>query len=264
MFILVGISAIPIFIVQHFNKNCSTWLRWLLFIFSFSLYMLLSVICREYGVLAERKGFPITPFIILAILSGLQLFSKKTPMLQEIAQDTEKDTNLNKTNILHNQKFHKFILLIIIFIALSLGLHCFVHNISFNKQPVNYWMQPYTTTRLDALRNEIDIFELKRLVPEKVYENEVESDGYFYNIGLVKLEDEYAISFDVWQINNKKTKDDIVDDMQCTASLFLRDDERDKIKIIVSIAPKGQMDMDDESYRGYIPLEIFKTCRKQD
>ena len=83
MCILIGISAIPIFIMQHYKKNCSIILRWFLFILCILIYIILSVTCQHYGILTERKGIPLTPLIILSVLAGVNLFNAKESTTQD-------------------------------------------------------------------------------------------------------------------------------------------------------------------------------------
>lgn len=49
----------------------------------------------------------------------------------------------------------------------------------------------------------------------------------------------------------------------CIASIFLRKEEQNKIKVLIRIAPVGHIDT-EEVYCGNIPSNIFDTCKKQD
>ena len=264
MCVLIGISAIPIFIVQYYKKDCSVGLKWFLIIVCMLIYMILSAICRYFGILAERKGIPITPLIILSVLAGVNLFHTKKSIVQDniIEHNVAKDAiSVKSNNTICEKKLNKKKYInITILIALIITCVLVIKYTVFENKINNYWEQPYNLTRSEILRNEIELFEQNRRVPKKSYDDQIKIDGYFYNVRLVK-DEEYTVLFDVWQENNKVTNTRIIEDMQCIASMFLKNEEQDKIKVIIRIAPEGYMDTED-AYKGYIPSNIFNTCKK--
>jgi len=264
MCVLIGISAIPIFIVQYYKKDCSVCLKWFLIIACMIIYILLSTTCRHFGILAARKGIPITPLIILSVLAGVNLFHAKKSIVQDniIEQNAAKDAiSAESNNTICEKKLNKKnYITIAIIIAIIITCVLLIKYKVFENKISNYWEQSYTLSRSEVLNNEIELFELKRKIPEKSYDDQIKIDGYFYNMRLIK-DEEYSILFDVWQENNKVTKTRIIEDMQCIASMFLKCEEQDKIKIIIRIAPEGHVDTED-AYNGYIPSNIFNACKK--
>ena len=262
MCILIGISAIPIFIMQHHKKNCSIILRWFLFILCILIYIILSVTCQHYGILAERKGIPLTPLIILSVLAGVNLFNAKESTTQDnTEQEIFPNIALKEENVLNKKFLNKKTTVIIVALIILVTIGIFIKNhIKFISKTDNYWTRPYKLTRLEMLENEIDLFELKKQIPEKSYNDQIQVDGYFYNMRLVK-DKEHSILFDVWKNNNKTTDERIIEDMQCIASMFLKKEEQNKIKILVRIAPMDYIDT-EEAYYVYIPNNIFATCKK--
>ena len=159
------------------------------------------------------------------------------------------------------KKINKKIFLIIAALITIITICVFIVKYMYFENKINnYWEQPYKLTRSEILSNEIDLFELKKQIPEKSYNDQVKTDGYFYNMRLIK-DEEYNILFDVWQENEKITNERIIEDMQCIASMFLKNGEQDKIKVLIRIAPKGYIDT-EEIYNGYIPSNLFNTCKK--
>lgn len=59
MIVLVLISSIPIFIVLKLKKSYSNVIAWVLFFLCGINYILLKLICIEFGVLNENNGVPI-------------------------------------------------------------------------------------------------------------------------------------------------------------------------------------------------------------
>ena len=262
MCILIAISAIPIFIVQYCKKDCNNTLRWFLFILCLFIYMILSIICQHYGILTERKSIPITPLIILALIAGINLFNcPKDIITKNTEQKIAKNDNLGKSGNIIKKFFNRKTTIVIISLIISIIIFLFVRNYnSYVNKIDNYWEQPYTLTRIEMLQNEIDIFELKRQIPEKSYNNQVQADGYIYNMRLVK-DNEYAILFDVWQKDAKASRETIVKDMQCIAGMFLKKEEQNKIKVLIRIASIGYIDTEEVFY-DYIPSNVFNNFHK--
>ncbi len=71
MLILVVISAIPIFVTLKTKKSYSNIFAWVLFVVCCLIYIVLKVICIEYGILGNSSSVPLIAMFIFYGLSRL-------------------------------------------------------------------------------------------------------------------------------------------------------------------------------------------------
>ena len=59
MLVLVAISSVPIFIMLKFKNSYSNVAAWVLFFLCGIIYVLLKVVCIEFGILNESNNAPV-------------------------------------------------------------------------------------------------------------------------------------------------------------------------------------------------------------
>ena len=107
---------------------------------------------------------------------------------------------------------------------------------------------PHIPTNQDFIEQKIRNWE-NEIKGDKNYEND---NGFIYNISLIKNNYKYNLRFIVWQINNKGTKENAIEEAKVVTSFLLNSFERKLIKIEVWYNPKDVMDADEIIYNDYV------------
>lgn len=98
-----------------------------MFILCILIYIILSVTCQHYGILAERKGIPLTPLIILSILAGVNLFNAKESTTQDnTEQEISSNIALKEENVLNKKFLNKKTTVIIIALIILVTIGIFI------------------------------------------------------------------------------------------------------------------------------------------
>lgn len=139
--------------------------------------------------------------------------------------------NITKLNFIKNNAFWIFIIICLFYI-----------------NSCTYLLMPHIPTNQDFIEQKIRNWE-NEIKGDKNYEND---NGFVYNISLIKNNYKYNLRFIVWQINNKGTKENAIEEAKVVTSFLLNSFERKLIKIEVWYNPKDVMDADEIIYNDYV------------